>query len=175
MNSQVIRFDRAVCSRLDLALLGMAGGRRSGRLRVVHHRRIKHPPLSRIADRRHDPAYRPPGAAVENRRDAGGWRSALRALREPISGRDPSAGLSVFERIPSGSVSSVRLSGGRRRIEKRVFMVHGENTTVIEPKKITGDHQGVFSRVAPPGRISRLSAPRRRTILSIPSSRLPTA
>jgi Glycogen debranching enzyme N terminal len=119
----------------------VAGDKRARRFRLFHHRRPQYAALSWLARRGHQATGGPPGPALEAGGDAHPGRAALRAVGQPLPRRCAPAGQRYLKgfRLDPFPVFSYVIDG--IELEKSVFMVHGENSTVIE-YKLVGHYGG---------------------------------
>ncbi len=140
MNSEVIRFDRAVCSRLDLALnrewleTNGLGGFASSTITGLNTRRYHGlltaattPPTGRVVLL----------SKLEETLVVGDQRFELSANQYP--GAIHPQGYQYLKEFRLDPFPTFVYQVGGLEIEKRVFMVHGENTTVIE-YEVLGEH-----------------------------------
>ena len=153
MNSEVIRFDRGICSRLDLALsrewleTNGLGGFASSTIAGLNTRRYHGlltaattPPTGRILLL----------AKLDETVVVGDQRFDLSANQYP--GAIHPQGYQYLKEFRMDPFPVFVYRVGGLEIEKRAFMVHGENTTVIEYEVRageTGEHPECFLELRP--------------------------
>jgi hypothetical protein len=93
----------------------------------------EHAPLSRAFNGGDASAARTRDDAFQIRGNFNHRRRAFRAFRQSISERRLSARFSISEKFSPRAVSRLDFRDQRRiEIEKSVFMVHGENSTIVQ-------------------------------------------
>ena len=110
----------------------MAGNERLRWIRFLYHYWPEYAKVPRFASGRDQTSGRPLCASFQVRRDSSVGRPCIRSLREPLSICRASPGVSLSQgfSLDPFPIFTYEIEG--IEIEKTVFMVHGENSTIIQ-------------------------------------------